>query len=440
MQLEIKSAIKKSFTLDELYALGIKAMWRTFNKEHISFRLLLVYFFFEYIRPQSLYSLLDIIPWTKLILIMILLTVFLDKSVHWVGNTLNKQFIIFCLIVIASGINAYSPSVSWTEHTVLLNWFLLYFLVINIVNTEKRLFLFIIAYLLFSFKMAQHGALGFAARGFAFTSWGLIGSPGWFRNSGEFAIQMLIYGPLAISVVISLKKYWGKYKLWFLYFAAASGIISVIGASSRGAQLGLVGIVLVFLLKLKGGVKGIVLLAILSYGLYQVLPEEQLQRFNSMGTDNTSLQRFAYWEVGMSIIEEFPVLGIGYFNWMEYVRHLYPDGLGVYHVVQLPHNIYIQVASEQGYLGLLMFILMALTAFYLNYKTRKTTEMLENKFLYNLSYGLDAGLIGYLIAGTFVTVFYYPFFWIQISMIVALYSVAHMQYKKTKKPKNKDMF
>ncbi|MDA3870158.1 MAG: hypothetical protein PF589_09505, partial [Gammaproteobacteria bacterium] len=49
----------------------------------------------------------------------------------------------------------------------------------------------------------------------------------------------------------------------------------------------------------------------------------------------------------------------------------------------------------------------------------------ENKLLFNLTYALDAGLIGYLVAGSFVTVLYYPFFWIQIAMIVMLNNVAY---------------
>lgn len=277
-------------------------------------------------------------------------------------------------------------------------------------------------------------------RGFSFTSWGLIGSPGWFRNSGEFAIQMLIYGPLSLSVVISLKQYWGKYKKLFMYFAVATGFVSIIGASSRGAQLGLLAIGLVFMMKLKGGFKGLIVLMVLSYTLYQFLPEEQIQRFSDMGQDSTSLQRLAYWEVGMDVISDYPVLGIGYFNWLAYVKSIYPEGLGVYGIVQLPHNIYIQVASEQGYSGFIVFIIMVFNAFYMNFKTRKVTKELENRFMFTLSYGLDAGLIGYLVSGMFVTVFYYPYFWMQISMIVALHSVAHLQHVKKNKLKNKDMF
>ena len=53
---------------------------------------------------------------------------------------------------------------------------------------------------------------------------------------------------------------------------------------------------------------------------------------------------------------------------------------------------------------------------------------IDKPVLYALSYGLDAGLIGYLVAGSFVTDLYYPYFWIQILMIVALNNVTKKQF------------
>jgi hypothetical protein len=58
---------------------------------------------------------------------------------------------------------------------------------------------------------------------------------------------------------------------------------------------------------------------------------------------------------------------------------------------------------------------------------------LENKLLFNLSYGLDAGLIGFLVAGCFVTVLFYPFFWMQITMIVMLNNVTRKLQSQAKK-------
>ncbi|VAW80325.1 hypothetical protein MNBD_GAMMA12-2379, partial [hydrothermal vent metagenome] len=167
------------------------------------------------------------------------------------------------------------------------------------------------------------------------------------------------------------------------------------------------------------------------------LPEEQLDRFNEMGEDNSSLQRFAYWVAGVEAIKEHPLLGIGYHNWMPYMTYMYPDGLGPGKTIQVSHNIYIETTSELGVTGLLMFLLLIIYAFINNARTRKMATELKNKLFFNLSYGLDAGLIGYLVAGTFVTVTYYPFFWIQIAMIVMLNSVTKKQWMSLPDQKEK---
>jgi hypothetical protein len=40
-----------------------------------------------------------------------------------------------------------------------------------------------------------------------------------------------------------------------------------------------------------------------------------------------------------------------------------------------------------------------------------------------MAHGFDGALIGYLVGGYFVTVLYYPFFWINLAMTVMLYNV-----------------
>jgi O-antigen ligase len=276
--------------------------------------------------------------------------------------------------------------------------------------------------------MSQHGAFEWVSRGFSFAGWGLVGSPGFFRNSGEYAIQMIIFGSLAIAFVSSLKDYWGRYKKWFLYLATATGYMSVMGASSRGAQLALAFIGVWFLLKQKWGFKGLAVVLVLSAALYVILPDEQIMRFHDIGSDTDSLQRLAYWQYGISeVIPRHPVLGVGYHNWLEYVSFKVPEGLGPYQIVQEPHNIYIQAAAELGFVGFSIFILLVIYAFILNAQTRAIANKSKNNFLYSLSFGLDAGLIGYLVAGSFVSVLYYPFFWVQLSMIVMVNAVTARQ-------------
>ena len=408
----------------DLYAMKVGDLWVALKQEHAALWMLCIYYFFEYVRPQSLYPALDILPWSQIALLSTLAIVLLDRSVTWVSSPMNKLFIMFNLMVIISGIFAFVPEVSWEYRNVMLTWFLVYFLTVTIVNTEKRLILFLVAYLLFNLKMSQHGAIGWASRGFSFASYGLIGSPGWFRNSGEFAIQMLIFGSLAIAFVYSLKEYWGRYKKWIFYIIAGTGYMAVMGASSRGAQIAL-GVMGIWLLFKKGlGFKGLLILIVLSGLLYAILPDEQIQRFYEIGDDRNSQQRLVYWGIGLDIIKENLLTGIGYHNWLAYLSFLYPDGIGPLETIERQHNIYIEVASDLGVFGLIIFLLLVLYAFIINSRTRRLVKNKGNFLLKNLSYGLDAGLIGYLVAGSFVTVLFYPFFWVQITMIVMLNNVA----------------
>jgi len=414
---------KNDINLEDLYAIKIGKIWRSVRQQHISFWFLTAYFFFEYVRPQSIYPIISIVPWGQLAFLGALVTVFFDRSVSWVASAENKLIVLFFLIVFLSGVFAFDPAISLDQSVVLVNWLLLYFLVINIINSEKRLFTFILAYLLYSFKMSQHGFLAWARRGFAFEEWGLAGAGGFFENSGEYTIQMLIFGSLSAAFVLALRDRWEWHKKLFFYFMPFTAGMVVLGASSRGSQLALLAMGLLLMLKLRSGFKTLMLLMLIMVSAYFLLPEDQLQRFSSIGEDKTSQTRLAYWDYGWKVMLDNPFLGVGYENWRAYAMYNQPGGIydGSY---QLPHNIFIEAGSELGITGLVSFILLIIIAFRINARTRKAISGSEKKFLCFLTYGLDFGLVGYLVAGFFVTVLFYPFFWVQIAMIVALHNVS----------------
>ena len=425
MKLKKKSK-EAEVSLEDLYTVKVMSIWRAVRQEHISFWAITAYFFFDYVRPQNIYPAIDIIPWGQLSLLVAIFASLSDRSIKWVDCKQNNILISFFIIVLLSGLFAFKPLVSWEAKTEIINWVLLYFLVINIVNTEKRFFIFLLGYMLFSFKMSQHGFTVWAKRGFSFTEWGLIGAGGYFENSGEYAIQMLIFGCMSAAFVLALKEKWGRYKKWFFYLMPFTAFMVVLGASSRGSQLALLVIGLLMMIRVKAGLKIFLTMIALMALAYFLLPEEQLQRFTEMGSDKNSLNRFAYWAYGWEVIKDHPIFGVGYNNWLSYAYYAVPEGIS-YGRIQLPHNIYIEVAAESGILGLIAFLLLVFFAFSINGSTRKMASQFENKFYYNLTYGFSMGLVGYLVAGTFVTVLYYPFFWVQIALIVALHNIAKIK-------------
>ncbi len=88
-----------------------------------------------------------------------------------------------------------------------------------------------------------------------------------------------------------------------------------------------------------------------------LLPAAEKARFANIGKDNTSVQRLDYWKAGLKMIESHPFLGVGYYNFAPvYAAH---DRAHLWHgKAQLPHNIFIQVGTDAGLIGLGIFVML----------------------------------------------------------------------------------
>ena len=426
MKLHASSNKNKDKLLHELYAVNPRAIWQTFIQESWAFKWLCIYFVFEYVRPASIYPAIDILPWTQLLLLFAILTAFYDKTLKFTFGFGGVLLVILLGIVLLSSLFSFRPALSWGKIDIVINWVLVYFLVVTVINSRRRLVVFLLLFLLINFKMSLHGFTSFASRGFSYTKWGVVGPPGWFGDSGDFGIAMVVFSAIVISFVIALKHQWGKYKKILFYFVVVTGLITIVGTSSRGAQLGVVAMGVWFLLKSKNGIKGLLVVLAVACLLYYVLPEEMFSEYKSAGHDGTSQDRLAHWSFGIDVIADHPVLGIGYENWLAYCNHINPYGLGQGHAerCRLPHNTYITAGAELGIPGLLVYIWISTYIFYINAKTRKRLVNINEPLLYNLTQGLDAGLIGYHVASIFFTVLFYPMLWVNLSLAVAIYNIA----------------
>ncbi len=423
MKLPAKSA-KINFDIKDFYAVKVGVLWKAFKAERPAFWWLCVYFFLEYVRPASLYPVLDVLPWVQIAIFFTLIGAFTDKGIKWVKNPVNVQFLMFYILVLLSSVFAFNLATSFELIDVVINWIIVYFMIICVVNTEKRFFLFLLLFLLVNFKMSQHGFMSFASRGFSYTVWGVVGPPGWFGDSGDFGIAMLFFVALSTAFAIALRDYWGKIYRLFFYFLPVSGLVTIIGTSSRGVQLGLVAMVFWLLLKSRRGIKVALGVLVIGSALYAILPDEMLDEFRNAGEDNTSTDRLKHWDFGYEVALDHPILGVGYNNWLNYCNFSNPNGLGHNDRCRLPHNTYISAASEIGILGLLLYTSMLVYILVLNARTRANVSHEEDRFIYYISHGLDAGIIGYSIASIFFTVLFYPMFWIQLAMTVALFEIS----------------
>ena len=168
--------------------------------------------------------------------------------------------------------------------------------------------------------------------------------------------------------------------------------------------------------------------ALIGIGL-ALLPDEQKARFTEAGNDRTSQQRLLYWRHGVEMVSEHPWLGVGYFNFSKYYETHYAEDM-LYEHAQLPHNIFVQVGTDSGVLGLGVYLLIIYSGFRNARTIRELCRAREEswaRLFERMALGLATAAWGFIVAGQFVSVAYYPFLWINLAMTVALRNITEQK-------------
>jgi len=410
--------------MEKLYTLNPKAFWNQLRKEHFAFWMACLYLMLQYLDPLRIYPSLDALPLDKVTIGLALLSLPMDPRKRWVRDSTNIWISLFAVVILISSALATYPSISWKNWYNFFNWYVIYFFIINIVTTSERYFIFLTIFLVANFKLSFFGARTWASRGFGFASWGLEGPPGFFQNSSDFSAEMLMFSPIAFELALFVKPFVRRVTYWFLMLGAITGAMSVLGASSRGSQLALAVQGAWIAIKRKLNVKVMIAIAVLACLGYALLPPAEKARFASVGTDSTSIQRLDYWRAGLRMIESHPILGVGYYNFSPvYASHASNK---LWHgVAQLPHNIFIQVGTDAGVIGLSIFLILIYRNLKITKDIRETCQRHEGAPTYapSVARGLALTTWGFVIAGQFNTVTYYPFLWINLALTVSLANI-----------------
>jgi O-antigen ligase len=345
-----------------LYSLRLVAILQAFRRQPLSFWLVCLYMLFEYVRPQAIYPVLAKVPWAQLLILATPTAFLLEGARFKARNPINLWMVAFSGAVVLSWAFALYPEVSQEQMFIYINWVFVFVLVGNIANTETRFFIFYGLFLLASFKMSQHGARSWAERGFRRPSGAPPARLDGSRTRVSSVIQMCVFFPLVLYFIGALKKYWVKWKRILILALPITAVMSLIATNSRGAMVGAGAVGLWMLARAKHRVRGFVALGALTALVVLVMPEEQKERFRTMGDDNTSESRLTYWGRGIDMFKAHPITGIGYENWAPHYEATYGSTV-------LPHNIFIQGGAELGSVGLIALVGLIVASFVVNHRT-----------------------------------------------------------------------
>lgn len=267
-------------------------------------------------------------------------------------------------------------------------------------------------------------------------------------EQNRYAQIILMVVPLALFSV------WSERSLFLRIIAGLSALFSLIGMAltfSRGALVGLAGVLLVMIILRYVKWYQVVLVVLVLFGLLQAVPNlgGRLVKLENLspaallqgdsesgleGTDGSTQNRVAQQLTAFTMFLDHPLLGVGTgFYKVNYHYYAQIVGMSIKSEERESHTLYLGLAAENGILGLgsFMFFLYLL----LRNLVQIRRDWLKNDPQFaNIAISLFLAIIGYMGTSIFLHLAFVRFFFLIFGLAGAAYQVSQHEKKGLQVP------
>lgn len=341
---------------------------------------------------------------------------------------LSRVFpLIFIYLVFAAIATVTSPKMSSSAFVfiVYLVFILAYLMIVNTLTTKSRWKGFLTVFLVGAFFVSLIGIYQNFFLDATTQSWvdkemfEEISTRVYatFDNPNVLGQYFIITIPLIFSMFVIETKPWQK-TVWG--FLLASAVLCLLYTWSRGAWVGvMLGIVVFLLLRdrrwIALGILGLVMLPF-------VLPASIMNRLLSIGNlgDSSTAYRVSVWIASARMALDFWQLGVGYGS--DAFRSVYSIyALNGANFALHAHNFYIQLVVDVGIVGLISYLLIVTSAL------RDLTFIKKDKLMKAVGFAFAGVILGYMFQGIAESLWYNMkmslMFWIAIAFIESAYNI-----------------
>ncbi len=235
-----------------------------------------------------------------------------------------------------------------------------------------------------------------------------------------------------------------------LFAALVLGVLLYVTLNtySRGAYLALAVVLLLIFFVFEDKFSPMVVIAVIGLMILVIplIPANYTERFKSLLALTSSDENSIYQDeslrgrssellTGLSMFKSSPLLGIGALNYKpNYQKFSQNIGIELRAEPRDPHSLYVQLLAENGLLGFLAFIGVIASLFGGLAKAKRSVEylpILKQTWSPWIS-SLQASLVGYLIAATFLHGAYIRYFWILAGLGIAAIRITDEMLNKDK--------
>ena len=341
--------------------------------------------------------------------------------------TMMAFFILNAVFV--SQTQAVDPDSSWRFTFMLSKFGMLFFLITQVVRTKKHFRGLILVQILGIFLWGWNTYQNPRKKAGRLYGMGGVDS---YSDNGMAAVL--------IAIMPFIGAFFWEGKKWekvICIMAAPLVLNAFILCNSRGAFLGLLVSAMAAIMFSKGSLrKKILLTALPASILFMSLMDPafiaRIQTIENYQEDGSASQRVTSWKGGMELIQDYPLgTGGGGFETLSpiYIPDIVEDHGGANRNV---HSTYIQLASEWGIVGLLLFMGMLITSIIQLHKIRRTPPSTDDeRQIFADSLAIELGIIGSMTAGIFTGRIYgESTYWLP-AFAAALTNVHAVEKKKT---------
>ncbi|HKO62560.1 MAG TPA: O-antigen ligase family protein [Pyrinomonadaceae bacterium] len=385
--------------IEEASAAVIEEHWIYKRGHAVTFTGIFLFTFLVFFRPYELFPALSWLSKSAFVVALITVAIFVPAQLGLENAITSKPTEIkLVLALLVTGLLsiplALDPSRAFQSFIDYLKVIVMFVVMVNVVRNGRRLTNLVLLVLLASCILSL-GALNdyrlgnLALQGRRIS--GVIG--GLFSNPNDLALHLVTMIPISFGLMLGSRSLLKK----CLYFGCALLLIAgMVATFSRGGFLALICVIGFLIWKFAPRnriVFGVVALTVVM-AIIAAAPGYKTRISNL--SDASAIARTDDLKRSILVAIRHPIFGVGMDNYIIYSN-----------VSKTTHNAYTQVAAEMGLVALFVYIAFLVTPLRRLRQIEQATLTAKGKpSIYYLTIGLQASLVGYMVASFFASVAY----------------------------------
>jgi len=257
---------------------------------------------------------------------------------------------------------------------------------------------------------------------------------GYFVDENDLCMLAAMVAPIAYFLGATAEGWKARLVGFGLLFLS---VLAGVASFSRGGFLAMVGTGGYLILRSPRRIATLLAITVALLLVYPLVPPAWYKEMATIETadqyGDTGETRLYMWGIAWHVYLDNPVVGVGPNNLGRHMAEFEDESTGHRSMWgRACHSIYFTLLAESGTVGTIVWLWMLLASVRVNAlvaravkrraadpATARTKTLLKQRQLLGISRGLEASLIGFLVAGVFLTTNYYPNLWTLIGFMLA---------------------